>query len=237
MFAEEEADLLLEVDADDASLTSLVDERVAGAPLEQVLGWADFHGQRVLIDKGVFVPRRRSEVLVDEAIAVTKPGDVVVDLCCGSGALGLAVAAEVPYVTLIAVDIDPTAVACALRNLRPIGATVSQGDLLDGLDPRLRGRIDVLIVNAPYVPTSEIEFMPAEARLHESRVALDGGVDGLEIHRRVASAAPVWLAPHGRLVTEVSRHQSDELVRVYERSRLNAVSHIREDCVVVVARQ
>ena len=173
----------------------LVVRRVAGEPLEQVLGWASFGGLRVAVVPGVFVPRRRTELLVREAVAVTTPDAVVVDLCCGCGAVGLAVATTVPGVELHAADVDPVAVACARDNLAGlgvVGGTVHLGDLDALAAARLRGRVDVLAANAPYVPTAEIALMPPEARDHEPPVALDGGADGLDVARRVVAAA--WLA-------------------------------------------
>ena len=109
---------------------------------------------------------------------------------------------------LTAADVDPAAVLAARRNLEPLGARVVAGDLFDALPRDLLGRIDVLAVNAPYVPTDEIAMMPPEARDHEARVALDGGGDGLDVHRRVAASAREWLAPGGHLLIETSRRQA-----------------------------
>ena len=187
-----------------SDLARLVEQRVAGLPLEQVLGWAEFCGLRVAIDPGVFVPRRRSEFLVRQAADVTEAGAVVVDMCCGSGAIGAALAGVRP-IELHAVDIDPVAVSCARRN---IGGHVYQGDLYEPLPATLQGRVDVLVVNAPYVPTDELGFMPPEARLYEPQAALDGGVDGLGIQRRVVASAPLWLAPTGTLLIETSVRQA-----------------------------
>jgi release factor glutamine methyltransferase len=153
---------------------------------------------------------------------------VVLDLCCGCGAVGLAVAtalaraelpsaelhsaelhsAELHSAELYAADLDPGATAYARRNLAAIGGHVYEGDLYEPLPAGLRGRVDVLVVNAPYVPTSEIGLMPPEARLHEPLAALDGGPDGVGIHRRVAAQAPGWLAPGGRLLIETSDRQA-----------------------------
>ncbi len=129
------------------------------------------------------------------------------DLCCGTGAVGLAVVDRVPGTVLHAVDLDPAAVACARANLAPWGATVHEGDLDAPLPAELRGRVDVLVANAPYVPTEAIADMPPEARDHEARVALDGGADGLDVLRRVVALAPRWLAPDGIVVVEVGRSQ------------------------------
>jgi release factor glutamine methyltransferase len=210
VYAEDEAALLHEA-ASGQALERLVARRVAGEPLEQVLGWASFGGLRVGVVPGVFVPRRRTELLVREAVALTAPGAVVVDLCCGCGAVGLVVATRVPGVELHAADVDPVAVACAGANLGAVGGTVHVGDLDAPLPARLRGRVDVLAANAPYVPTAEIALMPPEARDHEPSVALDGGSDGLDVARRVIAAARGWLAPGGHVLVETSRRQAPSL--------------------------
>lgn len=190
----------------------MVDRRVAGLPLEVVLGWAEFCGLRITVEPGIFVPRQRSEFLVHQTTALVRPGAVVVDLCCGSGAVGAAVAAALGRVELYALDIDPTAVRCARGNVAAVGGQVYEGDLYAPLPAGLRGRVDVLVANAPYVPTEAIELMPPEARDHEPQRALDGGADGLDIQRRVAAAASLWLAPGGHLVIETSKRQAPQTV-------------------------
>ncbi|MEU9129666.1 putative protein N(5)-glutamine methyltransferase [Kitasatospora sp. NPDC048540] len=220
VFAEEEAGLLLSAARSPADLSALVDRRVAGLPLEHVVGWAGFRGLRIAVDPGVFVPRRRTEFLVEQAAALAPPGAVVVDLCCGSGALGAALAAATPGLNLYAADVDPAAVRCARRNLP--ADRVFQGDLYGPLPAGLRGRVRILLANVPYVPTGEIGLLPAEAREHEARVALDGGADGLDVLRRVAAEAPRWLAPGGHLLFETSERQTPEAVAVVVRSGLTA---------------
>jgi len=203
VFAEDEAALLLAAGGD---LEALVGRRVAGEPLEQVLGWAEFAGRRIAVAPTVFVPRRRTELLVRLARERAPRATLIVELCCGSAAVAAVLAAERPEAQVHAADVDPAAVACARRNLDP--ARVHEGDLYAALPDALRGRVELLAVNAPYVPTDEIALMPAEAREHEARVALDGGADGLDLHRRVAAGAPEWLAPGGWLLLETSRHQA-----------------------------
>jgi release factor glutamine methyltransferase len=203
VFAEEEAALLLAAAANAGELDALIRQRTLGLPLEHVLGWADFCGLRVAVDPQVFVPRRRTEYLVRRAARLLqeRPGGgrpVVVDLCCGSGAVGAALAAVAGPLELHAADIDPAAVACAQRNLRPLGGEVHRGDLYDPLPDKLRGRVDILAVNAPYVPSEMISTMPPEARLHEPRVSLDGGPDGLELQRRGGPAGGARGGGRGR---------------------------------------
>lgn len=207
VFAEDEAALLAAEAPDPAVLAAMTDRRVAGEPLEQVVGWAEFRGLRVAVEPGVFVPRARTGLLVREALAVLPDGGTVVDLCCGTGAVGLALAAERPGTALWAVDVEPAAVACARRNVGGLG-TVLLGDLDAPLPAELANRVDVITANAPYVPTAEIAHMPTDARDHEPRSALDGGADGVDLHRRVAAAAPRWLTPGGHLLIETSVRQA-----------------------------
>ncbi|CAG7597198.1 Release factor glutamine methyltransferase [Paenibacillus solanacearum] len=208
VFAEEEARLLVEAANTSAELHAMVNRRAAGLPLEHVVGWAEFCGLRVAVDAGVFVPRPRSAFLVGQAADIARPGAVAVDLCCGSGALGTALAAVCERLELHAADIDPAAVRCARRNVAPFGGSVYEGDLYVPLPARLQGRVDILIANAPYVPTEAIGLLPPEARLHEARMALDGGADGLDIQRRIAAEAGCWLAPGGHLLVESSERQA-----------------------------
>ncbi|CDR10026.1 putative protein N(5)-glutamine methyltransferase [Streptomyces iranensis] len=210
VFAEDEARLILSAGHVPAEIDAMVDRRAAGLPLEHVLGWADFRGLRISIDAGVFVPRRRTEFLVEQAVPLARYGAVVVDLCCGSGALGAALASASASggVELYAADIDPVAVRCARRNVAAAGGTVYEGDLYEPLPAALRGRVDVLLANVPYVPTEEVGLLPPEARVHEARVALDGGADGLDVLRRVTAGAGGWLTPGGSLLFETSGRQA-----------------------------
>jgi release factor glutamine methyltransferase len=203
VFAEEEAALLAK-SAEGEELEALVVRRLGGEPLEHLVGFVDFCGRRFALEPGVFVPRQRSALLVDEAVRLG--GSVVLDLCCGCGALGLVVAERLGA-TLHAVDLDPAAVRCARRN----GVDALTGDLFDPLPASLRGTVDLLLLNAPYVPTSAVAEMPAEARDHEPLLALDGGSDGMDVQRRVLASATDWLAPTGHLLTETSTVQADRL--------------------------
>jgi release factor glutamine methyltransferase len=224
VFAEEEARLLISEARARNDLFTMMRQRAEGLPLEQVLGWAEFCGLRIAVDPGVFVPRLRTELLARQATAlaarITDRPPIVVDLCCGSGAVAAALAASLDSIELYAADIEPAAVRCARRNL---GSTrVFEGDLYEPLPRALAGRIDVLIANAPYVPTAAIGLLPAEARLHEPWVALDGGTDGLDVLHRVIAEAVDWLAPGGSLLVESSDRQASLIVETCDRSGLVA---------------
>jgi len=238
VWAEEEAELLL---ASGGDVEAKVARREAGEPLEVVLGHATLAGVRVELDPGVFVPRRRSELLVrlarEQALALPRPSPVVVDLCCGSGAVGIAVVSVLERFELHAADVDPVAVACARRNVEPHGGAAYVGDLYDALPTGLLA--DVLVVNAPYVPSDEIDLQPREAREHEPRTALDGGPDGVDLQRRVAAGAPARLSAVGVLLIETSAVQAPLTAAAVEAAGLEptAVHDDDLDATVVLGRR
>jgi release factor glutamine methyltransferase len=233
VFAEDEAELLISAARTPRELQEMVGRRVAGLPIEQVVGWAEFRGLRIAVEPGVFVPRRRTEFLVEQAAALARPGDVIVDLCCGAGAIAAALCAAVPGVEAHAADIDPMAVNCARRN---VPGAVYEGDLFDPLPAGLRGRVAVLTANVPYVPTGEIGLLPAEARTYEPLTALDGGADGLAVARRVAQGAPVWLAPGGHVLIETSERQVPAAVDAFAGLGVRVARSDELDAVVVIGR-
>lgn len=239
VFAEDEARLIQETARTSGEARTMAARRAGGLPLELVLGWAEFCGLRVAVRPGVFIPRRRTEFLARRAIELARDSgqaDVaLVDLCCGSGAIGAAILAGLRGASagaagqvcggaeLHAADVDAVAVACARANIGDAGR-VYQGDLYDALPGRLRGRVTILTANVPYVPTAGIGLLPPEARLHEPLASLDGGADGLALLRRVAEAAPAWLAPGGTLLIETSERQLPLAVRAVAAAGLRAGS-------------
>ncbi|HYN95617.1 MAG TPA: putative protein N(5)-glutamine methyltransferase [Pilimelia sp.] len=239
VYAEDEAAVLLATAADAGTLATMVARRVDGHPLEQVVGWAEFCGVRVSVLNGVFVPRQRSALLVREAAAALDPAardPIVVDLCCGSGALGVALAARVPGIVLHCADVDPRAVRCARANVAHLRGAVYEGDLYAALPAGLRGRVSVILANVPYVPTGDVAFLPAEAREHEPRHALDGGPDGLDVLRRVAADAARWLAPGGALFLETSVAQAPVALAELRRAGLAAGAAEDPDLGATVVR-
>lgn len=229
VFAEDEAALILASAQTPADVAAMVVRRCAGEPLEHVVGWTDFCGLRIEVGPGVFVPRRRTEFLVRHAVSLAdgRSGLVVLDLCCGSGALGLAVSAALEDVQLYASDVEPAAVRCASHNIGLRG-NVYAGDLYASLPDSLVGRVDLVLANVPYVPTDEMRYLPTEAREHEPLVTLDGGADGLDVLRRVAAEAPRWLAPGGHLLSETSAGQVSQACDVLTAAGLVS-AHVADD--------
>ncbi len=250
VFAEEEARLLVEAAASAGELEGLVARRAAGEPLEPLLGWVEFCGRRIVIDPGVFVPRKRTELLAERALAEaararahrdgsvrTSPeGVIVLELCCGAGAVAAVVEGAGGF-AVVAADVDPAAVANARKNLAD-ASDVFEGDLYGALPERLRGRVDVIAANAPYVPTEAIALMPPEARDYERLVALDGGADGLDVQRRVIAEAPLWLAAGGTLLTESSERQAPSTAQLMTASGFvtEIVRDDDRDATVVIGR-
>lgn len=216
VFAEDEARVLLSEANSPNDLNAMLEQRTSGIPLEHVLGWAEFCGVRVHVAPGVFVPRPRSALLVrvaTELVRLHGQRAVVVDLCCGSGAVGAAISASFDNIEVHAVDLDAAAVQCARRNL-PRGH-VHEGNLYDPLPSELAGRVDVLVANAPYVPTGEVDLLPPEARLYEPIIALDGGNDGLDVQRDIVAGASRWLTSGGHLLIETGAHQASKSVEIF----------------------
>jgi release factor glutamine methyltransferase len=199
VFAEDEALLILE---DGRDIESLVVRRERGEPLAHVLGWVSFGGLTVEVDPGVFVPRPQTVTLAEHAASLHP--SVALDLFSGAGAIASLIAARDPSARVIAAELDVR--ECLRGNAVRYGFEVFESDVDAGVPVELEGRVDVLTANVPYVPTSELEYVPHDG---EPASALDGGDDGLDWTRRLLACAPRWLASDGVLLTEVARHQVD----------------------------
>jgi release factor glutamine methyltransferase len=204
VFAEEEAAEIRRVGGDP---DEIIAARAAGVPLEHALGIAVFAGLDLEIGAGVFVPRRRAEVLVDAAVAARPDARVVVDLGCGSGAIAAALATRLPRAHAYAVDVDPDAIAYAVRNGERYGFAAASGDWWDALPRELRARVDLAVAYLPHVPTSRLDDIPDDFRRHEPERTAAGGPDGLDPLRAVLRDLDDWLSPGGLLVTLVAHEQ------------------------------
>jgi release factor glutamine methyltransferase len=198
---EEEAAELSRCGPDGAVPDAWVDRRVDGEPLAWITGRCRFGGLDLVIDPGVYVPRPQTEELVRRAAALLPSGGRLLDVCTGSGAVAAGVAAVVPDASVVGVDVDPAAVACAARNGVP-GAVAEVAAV-----PVASGCVDVVTAVAPYVPTGEMAFLPVDVQRHEPRLALDGGDDGLALVRDVVRCAGRVLRPGGWVVLEVGGAQ------------------------------
>lgn len=239
VFAEDEAGVLRAASDDDESLERMVVRREAGEPLEVIVGFADFAGLRIPVARGVFVPRVRTELVARLASRLAPPSSIVVDLCCGAGAIAAAVAQQRPDVTVWAADIDPLAVALASGTLAPFGAQALVSDMGNALPPSLSGQVAVVASCPPYVPTHEVALMPGEARDHEPLAALNGGADGVAMQALVFEAALELLTADGVCIVETSEHLADATLGVAAAAGFAAYLETDDDigAVVVVARR
>lgn len=223
---EEEADDLIEAAGGDAGrLMMLVGRRVAGEPLAWVTGWANFAGHRLNVAPGVYTPRWQTEALARRAAEVLPERGVAVDLCTGSGAIAVVLAAARPQARVLATDIDPVACRCAAGN----GAEVFEGDLAIPLPADVAGRVDVVTAVVPYVPTEQFEFLPRDVREHEPRLALDGGPGGTQVLERAAAAAAGILKPGGVLLLELGGDQDQLILPVLQKAGFDGTRRYVDD--------
>jgi release factor glutamine methyltransferase len=197
-----------------ARFARLVERRAEREPLQHLTGRAGFRTIELAVGPGVFVPRPETEIVAQLGIHAARGMDhpVVVDLATGSGAIALAVAAEVPGAIVTGIERNPAALVWARRNAAELGlphVRIVEGDLADAL-PDLDGGVDVVISNPPYIPDGMIPRDP-EVRLHDPADALFGGVDGLDPMRAVVVTAARLLRPGGLLVVEHGEHQGAEV--------------------------
>ncbi len=194
-----------------ARLEALVARRVAGEPLQHLTGVAHFRTVSVAVGPGVFVPRPETETMTGWCLERVAPPDRVVELCAGSGAISLALAAEAPGLEQWAVELSGEAVAYLGRNLAGTGVTVVEGDMADAL-PELDATVDLVVANPPYVPLEAWESVPPEVRDFDPHLALFSGPDGLDAMRVLADAAARLLRPGGLLAAEHAEVQHDAVV-------------------------
>jgi len=198
-------------------LEAMLDRRAAGEPVQYILGSADFMGLRFRVDGAVLIPRQDTETLVEAALIELRqrPGNpALLDLCTGSGCVGLSLASLAPNARITLADISPEALEVARANQKALGvkAELRQGDLFSAVG---RERFDIIASNPPYIPTGALSGLQREVRF-EPRIALDGGADGLDFYRRIAEGAADHLNPGGAIFLEVGIHQAQpvlELVR------------------------
>ena len=196
-------------------LEALVARRTAREPLQLIVGTVGFRYLELEVRRGVFIPRPETEVLAGEAIARVPAGGVVVEPCTGTGAIACSVALESAASIVVASDISPGAVKLARVNARRTGASISvvEGDLLDPVDRALRGQVDVLVSNPPYLTDAEVEVAEPEVAQWDPRAALSAGSSGHEVTDRLIGCAEEWLRPGGWLLLEVDGSRAAETAR------------------------
>ena len=196
----------------------LARRRAAGEPLQYLTGVAGFRNLELAVGPGVFIPRPETEALVDLAMKRLPGHGIAVDAGTGSGAVALAIAQERPDATVYATESSSEALKWAIRNRDTLGLAVTmvQGDLLEVLPKKLRGRIDVLASNPPYIALEEHTALPVDVIDHEPHEALFSGDDGLNLIRRLTEEAETWLRPGGWILLEIGEHQRSIVASLLE---------------------
>ena len=204
-----------------AALSELRARRLGGEPLQYLIGTAPFGPIDVQVDARVLIPRPETEQLWERAMHLLPAGaGIVVDLCTGSGCLALATKHERPADRVIAADLSADAAAVAAANAQRLDLSVEVvvGDLFEPVDESVRGRVDLIVTNPPYVTTDEWHSLPLDVREHEPRMALEAGADGLSVVRRIAHEAAAWLQSEGKLVMEIGETQGRTVLDLFERT-------------------
>lgn len=216
-------------------LRVLLDRVTAGEPLAYLLGCAPFLGREFEVTRDTLIPRRDTEELVKIVLDQVRAGPLparprLLELCTGGGCVAITLALELPQAELVATDLSPAALDVAWRNVRRHGVTgrvtLAQGDLFAPVARLAAGRpFDLIVSNPPYIPTGEIDAMGRAVAAHEPHLALDGGADGLDFHRRILAEAPRHLAPGGRVFLEHECDQGPAARRIAE--ALDAYGEVR----------
>ncbi|MEN8006176.1 MAG: peptide chain release factor N(5)-glutamine methyltransferase [Candidatus Krumholzibacteriota bacterium] len=217
---------------------NLVRRRAQGEPLQQILGETEFYSRVFKVVQGVFIPRPETERLVEEAVALLAPPDrrllapVAVEIGCGTGIIGISLALEVPRLSVYATDINPAAIQLAKHNAHTLGAEarvqVLPGNRFDPLPAHLKGQVDLVVSNPPYVRAADIPGLATEVSEHDPAEALDGGEDGLVFYRALASAVGGWLRPGGHVAVEIGDDQGQDVEDILTASGLEDIRVIRD---------
>ena len=221
--ADGEAAQLVGAAPDDATLEAWVHRRERGEPLAWITGATTFCGNALFVSPGAYVPRPQTEELAARAASVLPVGGRALDLCTGVGAIAVHLRAQVPSATVVGVDIDRVAAQCARRN----GVAAVVGDVAEPIV--CSNGFDVVTAVAPYVPTDAMRFLPSDVQRHEPRRALDGGDDGLDVIRRVISAAARLLRRDGCLLLEVGADQDALLAPAFRTAGFEPIERWRDE--------
>ncbi len=208
-----------EVDPDDQfTYERFVARRQAGEPLQYIEGSVPFGPVELLVDDRVLIPRQETEYLFEKILGMVHDPKVIVDLCTGSGNLALALAASYPQADVYAVDVSENAAEVARTNAERNGLsiTVLTGDLFEPLPVELRGAVDLLISNPPYLASREEADLPVDV-LAEPAMALVAGPEGDEVLARIAADAEPWLAPGATIACEISEFHAERVAELFER--------------------
>ena len=215
-----------------ARFRRLMARRVAGEPLEYLIGHAMVRDMTLQVGPGAFIPRDSSGFLADVVIerVQDRPAPIVVDVCTGVGPVALLCAAGSPSATVYGLDISAKALSFARRNARSLGLSnvrFLRGDVFEPLSPKVRHRVDVVSAHPPYVARWEMRHVRHELRAEPAEAITDSSKTGLSLTGRIVSKAPAWLVPGGWLLVEVVDFRAREVAAMFRTAGFRGVRHLR----------
>jgi len=219
----------------EAKVNELLARRLTGEPLAYIIGSWEFYGIPINVNRDVLIPRIDTEVLVSQAIAMAKrlpAGSRVLDLCCGSGCVGLAIAKNLPHVKVVMGDISPEAMKISRANvvLNKLTSRVTCAVVDARRSPpySLLGEFDLIVCNPPYIPTQDIAWLDRTVRNHEPTLALDGGGDGLEFYKVIVAEWKKILKPEGAFLFECGIDQAADVTDILITNGLTRIKQIKD---------
>ena len=208
-----ESDRAISRDQLDA-LTEMLNRRMRGEPVQYILGNADFMGLKFYVDRRVLIPRQDTETLVEAVVIAARPleAPAVLDLCTGSGCIGLSIKTLIPDARVTLTDVSRDALDVAKKNMHLLNvmAELRHGDLYKAVG---RDRFDIIVSNPPYIAREDMASLQREVQ-YEPQMALDGGVDGLDFYRRIADGAAEHLLPGGSVYLEVGAGEAPDVLKL-----------------------
>lgn len=210
------------VSCDEERYLSCIAKRSRHIPLQHITGEQEFMGYTFAVNPNVLVPRQDTEVLVETVLGFAKPQMRILDMCTGSGCILISLMKQVPDLDGVGVDLSEDALAVAMENAKRLEVTPTffKSDLFDAV----QGTYDVIVSNPPYIPTSEIEKLEAEVRLHDPMMALDGSDDGLLFYRRIVDNAGQYMNDGGYLCFEIGHDQGMAVRKLMEEAGYQKVT-------------
>lgn len=206
-----------------------IDKRAAHIPLQHIIGKAYFYGYEFEVNGDVLVPRQDTEILVGEVMKVARSGDYILDMCTGSGCIGITIAKKFPEVKVLGIDVSEKALAVAEKNKHNLEADnidFMLSDLFEKLNQDIT--FNIIASNPPYIPTKVIDGLQDEVRLHDPILALDGSEDGLKYYRNISSEAGKYLEPDGWLCFEIGAEQALDVSDIMEREGFRNITVIKD---------
>ena len=224
---------------------SFIERRLAGEPLQYIIGWTEFMGLDFVVNKDVFIPRPETEILVNEVLISPSRGRLnvpylvgrdfrILDLCTGCGNIAISIARSMPEAEIVGTDISKDALNTAQKNanIHNVDKNIAfyKGDIFNALSllPMDRHRFDIIVCNPPYIKTTEISSLQKEVG-YEPKIALDGGYDGLEFYRRIAKSAPDYLRQGGSLFLEIGFNQTQDVKDIWTSEKVFGINSIKKD--------